>query len=498
MLQATPTTWPTEVEDSDSTDDPTPTIQRKPRIPPWFFTLLCMFLVTTTSGTPEQHKNRPMLCQSHAAPMVYSIPNQYNCSFQLLDNKPGPDKATLQLFKRNIIKYSSLAKLCTRIETTVRRLTYFAAISHREETLSRHIPVSQTECQSWINSKLSPDGPLVYTNHIWKTQKCTNTFWPSVFQCCSWYTFKANNSIIFEGTVIKDHFHSMHSNLGKWSQCNYTKGTCMMEDGSTAIWQVKKSEACPYIPHKNITGKIWDSTFLSNDNNLALTFQKNKTFSECNYNQLITSHQGIPFQILDIQDLNANISKIRNGQKQWTKRSIHTTVGMSDHYTMDIYIVNISTNAVPHGIIHRIFKYDTQQLIQIYLLHYTFYDILNNIIDPATISSAQIQLRTHRRKSGRHNEWQYGIVFDKFSYPRNLTCSLVFLTVRKRHHNPPTITTNRHARIKRATMDGSSIQTDTAYITVQIQAVAIYAKTAVHHAYLQALHSVCHSMNNVL
>ena len=370
-------------------------------------------------------------------------------------------------------------------------------MSHHEEKTSRHIPVSQEECKAWITSKLSSDGPLVYTNHVWKTQKHTKAFWPSIFQCCGWYTFKVNNSIIFEGMVIKDHFHSMHSNLGKWSQCNYTKGVCTMEDGSTAVWHVNKTESCSYIPHKNITGKIWDSTFLSNNNNLALTFQKNHTINECNYNQLITSHQGILFQILSIQNLNTNINKIRNGHK-WTKRSIHTTIGTSDHHIMDIYIVNISTGTVPCGIAHRIFRYGLQQTIQIYLLHHTFYDTSNNIIDPATISPSQVQLQTHKCICRTSNEWQYSIVFDKFSYRENLTCSLVFLIVRKRHHNPPTITIKQYSRVKRVITDSSSIQTDTAYLTAQIQAVAIYAEMAVRHAYLQALHSVCHSMNNVL
>ena len=230
--------------------------------------------------------------------MIYRPPLQYNCSFQLSDERPGPDKATLQLYKRNIIKYRSSALLCTRLQTTIHRLTYFAAVSHREEVTTQHLPVTREQCRRWFDSKLSPDGPLVYTNHVWKTQNHPKAFWSSVFQCCGWYTFRANNSIIFEGSVIKDHFHRMHSNLGRWSHCNYTRGSCEMNDGSVATWRINQTESCTYVPHKKITGKMWDHTFLSDGNNFALTFQPNNTFKGCNYGQLHNSHQGIPFQIL--------------------------------------------------------------------------------------------------------------------------------------------------------------------------------------------------------
>ena len=167
----TPTPWPTEVDEYDhqpenttytpahpTQDDTipdtdnvpnhnsTPTVRRKSTIPPWFFTILCMIFVVTPSGITGTIDVQPMLCQSHASPMIYRPPLQYNCSFQLSDERPGPDKATLQLYKRNIIKYRSSALLCTRLQTTIRRLTYFAAVSHREEVTIQHLPVTlQTE-----------------------------------------------------------------------------------------------------------------------------------------------------------------------------------------------------------------------------------------------------------------------------------------------------------------------------------------------------------------
>ena len=242
-VQSPPTSWPMNADEQESTTGDPPIVHRKSHIPAWFFTLLCMFLLTTTTDTTISINTKPILCQAHATPVVYTAPSKYNCSFQLSDEKPGLDRATLQLFKRNIIKYHSTAKLCSRIKMMVQRLTYFASVSHRERISTRHLPVSQTQCEMWVSSKLTPDSPLVFTNHVWRTQKKTKAFWSSASQCCGWYTFKANNSIIFEGTVVKDHFQAMHSNLGRWSHCNYTSGTCAMADGSMTIWSVKKESS---------------------------------------------------------------------------------------------------------------------------------------------------------------------------------------------------------------------------------------------------------------
>ena len=146
-VQSPPTSWPTNADEQESTTGDPLIVRRKSHIPAWFFTLLCMFLLTTTTDTTISINTKPMLCQAHAAPIVYTAPSKYNCSFQLSDEKPGPDRATLQLFKRNIIKYRSTAKLCSRIETTVQRLTYFASVSYRERISTRHLPVSQTQCE---------------------------------------------------------------------------------------------------------------------------------------------------------------------------------------------------------------------------------------------------------------------------------------------------------------------------------------------------------------
>ena len=91
-------------------------------------------------------------------------------------------------------------------------------------------------------TKKTDDGPLVFTNKMWHTTKKAQVYWPNIFQCCHWKTFRVNNSFILKGKVIKDHNHKMHSSLGDWRHCDYNKGSCNMSDGAQAIWTVDKKE----------------------------------------------------------------------------------------------------------------------------------------------------------------------------------------------------------------------------------------------------------------
>ena len=143
---------------------------------------------------------------------------------------------------------------------------------------------------------------------------------------------------------------------------------------------------------------MWDHTFSLDGNNFALTFQPNNTFKGCNYGQLHNSHQGIPFQILQTENLNADIINICNGHSWQTKQEIHTNIGKTDRYKFDIQIVNVSTAEVVKGVLHPVFRYPIHKPLQIYLLSSTFYGTNGAIIDRSSIIPSQVQLWTHTLK----------------------------------------------------------------------------------------------------
>ena len=87
----------------------------------------------------------------------------------------------------------------------------------------------------------------------------------------------------------------MHSNLGDWRGCNYSKGRCSLDDGLQAIWQVERREKCRYVPFQKITGQLWGNSFLSHDQTLGLTFGK-RWETGCAGKWLNISHQGVHFR----------------------------------------------------------------------------------------------------------------------------------------------------------------------------------------------------------
>ena len=256
---------------------------RKPSPLNWLFMITCILAIMGTAEAKDlKYAGKPMLCQTTTGQRLYQIPKLDECKFHVGRNQSGPANATIKVFKTNMIQYKMRAYVCTRVKKITRRLTYFAAVSHREETHTQYIRVQKTECQSWKATKLSKDGPLVYSNGVWTTQNYAKIYWPGVFQCCKWVTFAATNTMIAEGTVIKDHNHKMHSDLGHWSQCHYEKGHCTVRNGAQAIWYVNDTVNCKFIFFQNMTGQLWGNSFLTDDQTLALTFTNETINNECN------------------------------------------------------------------------------------------------------------------------------------------------------------------------------------------------------------------------
>ena len=137
--------------------------------------MLCMIFVVTPSGITSTIDMQPMLCQSHATPMIYRPP------LQVVQQKTRTRQSHITTVQTQHHKIPILCMLCTQLQTTIRHLTYFTAVSHHEEVTTQHLLVTCKQCRWWFDSKLLPDGPLIYTNHVWKTQNHPKAFWPSIF-----------------------------------------------------------------------------------------------------------------------------------------------------------------------------------------------------------------------------------------------------------------------------------------------------------------------------
>ena len=493
--------WPRqEFQESDLEDESTG-INQKKRMPKsalsWMFAVMLLLFITDVHAVrvPE-HMGTPMLCQSHVAKTIYKVPDGFNCSLALLDEEPGPINATIRTFKRNVIHYTSSAYLCTRIEATVERLTYFAAVSHTERKSSRKIPVSAAECRKWITQKHTTDGELAYTDKLWATRHTTGAYWPSIFQCCRWHRFSVNNSFIFVGKVMKEHGHSMHSNLGDWRTCSYSKGQCSLRDGSQAIWQVERKEKCKYIPFQKVSGQLWGNSFLSTDQTLGLTFGK-QWVTGCSGKLLNISHQGVPFEVLHRTGNNEEIKRIlsRPKLKRRRKRAVNVTIGQSAETSLRVRVFNVSTDKVAEMIPYDLMEAPLERQEQHYLVGVNFYvQSTGEMLDREVIS--ENQLRTKMHYYVRTQRRIYSVIFLKLTYQRPLICSFAVMIVKGIPETPSGLL-SRQRRSTETTTDSDS-EPSAIFWAAQLQAVAKYSERSVRHAYLQALKSTCSAMNNVL
>ena len=450
----------------------------------WLFTLMCLLM--TMESTYSQLAAAPMLCQSHAAQQLFHIPARFNCSFSLHDDQQAPYNTTLQLYTTNIVKYRTDAYLCLRTETNIQRLTYFAAINHRERQTTRHIPVSEQECRQWMREKKSDDGPLVYTNKMWYTNNKAKVYWPGIFHCCYWKTFTVNNSFIMQGIVIKDHDHKMHSDLGDWRHCEYDKGSCRTEDGTVAIWKTNTKERCRYIKYSKVTGQLWGNSFMTNDQTLALTFNNRTTVKDCDNKTLHIAQQGVAFNILESTE-QINYDKLRPPRSR-TKRNIDIKIGASTNEKLDIKIFNVSTDKVTTGVVYPFIKYNETESRQFYVLKVNFYNrTINQYIDGRYMPKSKLNYKMYTMHVGFLHRKTYGPVFTVVKL-KDVICSFVVLQVQ---YNKP----QSRRRVRRQI--GTS-RVSNSFLAAQLQATIKFTEITVRHTYVHALHSTCNAMNNML
>ena len=90
--------------------------------------------------------------------------------------------------------------------------------------------------------------------------------------CCSYKHFAVENRILADTNVFKRKGKPMESSLGALSDCEYKDGFCRLKDGSMLIWETTRNASCQLLPWVKISGTYHDRFFVSDSQDLALTF----------------------------------------------------------------------------------------------------------------------------------------------------------------------------------------------------------------------------------
>ena len=204
-----------------------------------------------------------------------------------------PINKTLQLFKLNIIRYQSPGFQCIVTRHSVRTLTYFFNDEHLKVEQKITMAVSKSECLKMIKRKVCRHG-ILRKNNAGGFSTINRNNWEYQW-CCTYRYFVSYNCHLVPVSVYKRHSSKfMESSAGNTMDCKYQAGQCELKDKSLVLWTPDKTETCPYIFHKAVSGKTLGNKWLSDAGDMLLSFAKQPpAVMNCNRQKLIQSQQGI-------------------------------------------------------------------------------------------------------------------------------------------------------------------------------------------------------------
>ncbi len=257
--------------------------------------LVCS-LLTTVAGNP-------LLCQTKQGRTLWTIPDAPNCSYKSSPVNEVPTPMILALYKRNEIQYKTLGYHCQKIRQTVKTFVYFFNDERLKEESTETLPVTKAECDRMRRWQLCDEGKLVTKGGLLQTENAVDWEYSRAgAYCCSWKSFSATNCFAYTVYVYKKHRSTeMQSTAGNVAHCQYADAACILKDSSAVVWDINPQEHCEYLKWKSISGESLGQNWISDDRNLALTWEStisDMTLTDCEGKRLQLSQQGMPFRIV--------------------------------------------------------------------------------------------------------------------------------------------------------------------------------------------------------
>ena len=269
------------------------------------FMLTVLSILALCSNTQAAHvilPDNPMICGS--SPRVahtYNITHEYLCSRNKTSSKPDaiPIKMNLQVYQRNIVEWQTKAFQCTKFKDIITTEISFFTDVKTKTTSKEQLPVTREECELMVSHKTCSAGSLVGSNGVFLTQNVVDAVY---VHCCEAHSFEAEQCSYIETSVFKRHdYTEFESPAGDVSHCIYEHGSCVLADRSVLIWNLSPDSFCEYETWFTQEGKLFSDHFVSNDQNLVLTFHAfgYGTHKDCHDNTTSLSDQGLMIAFLN-------------------------------------------------------------------------------------------------------------------------------------------------------------------------------------------------------
>src|SRR6185436_11912512 len=242
-----------------------------------------------------------MVCQTNQAKTTWKIPDVPKCE-ALLGNPvddpllEAPQRADIQLYKRNIEQHRVKAFLCQRIRRiVVTELSFFGyGTTHHDEKVYKR--VTAQECERMLYFHQCGEEEMVQgKRETWHTQ---NIRYPSWEWCCHKHYFIWENCFLIPVHIYKTYEDPVMQASIKESvrHCDYELGNCTLEDGSQLIWNPPKESTCEYIEDVELTGQKYGPNWLADQGSLAFTLTEPGVATDCYGDNITINDQLMAFK----------------------------------------------------------------------------------------------------------------------------------------------------------------------------------------------------------
>lgn len=233
-----------------------------------------------------------MICHPNATSQLWRLPGRHACQLRVDNAAEKVLPATLDIFQPNVKRYETKAFHCTKVRTTT---TYTGNLLNQKSSrkTNEQLSVSSEECFRMHEHRQCEFGTLREDLGTWTTGNAPP-------EDDRWWVFglterivETRNCLVYETVVIsmwgRDHIISP---AGKTETCPYAEENCPLGDGSMLIWKRDKSESCSYAKMVTWSGMVKSGVWISESEEFALSFPKErKTLKSCD-DTLVLSDQG--------------------------------------------------------------------------------------------------------------------------------------------------------------------------------------------------------------
>ncbi|CAD5214349.1 unnamed protein product [Bursaphelenchus xylophilus] len=233
-------------------------------------------------------------CPMDTRPVYWRPTPMRACSVPYMENLTP---TTVVVYQANHVEYKTKAYICSAELHKITSWTDIYGFERSEEEIIEKSELSAEECwrmketRKCIYGSLSMHGEDLKTNTRPELSDIPNRFMSLLnrrdeeFGVCKVLS-----------TLVLAHFGSTEAVCPRidLTNCKYEDNQCRTKDDRMVVWIHNTTQNCPYIKASTVKGVKNNQTFISEEEELMLTFSNKRTVS-CQ-DKLWISDQGVPFQ----------------------------------------------------------------------------------------------------------------------------------------------------------------------------------------------------------